>query len=117
MKHTAIMIFGLLLAGALHAQQYGRMDFSLQNAQGQAISGAQVNVYTQSACGAAAGALATLYPTANGGTPLTQPLITNGFGHQFAYALPGCVTITYNSPYTGLLTYADQSVFTGNSSG
>jgi hypothetical protein len=93
------------------------MDFSLQNAQGQAISGAQVNVYTQSACGATAGALATLYPTASGGTPLAQPLITDGFGHQFAYALPGCVTITYNSPYTGILTYTDQSVFSGGSSG
>ena len=114
MKRTAILIFGLLLAGALHAQTYGRMDFSLQNAQGQAISGAQVNVYTQSACGAAAGVLATLYPTASGGTPLTQPLITDGFGHQFAYTLPGCVTITYNSPYTGLLTYKDQSIFAGN---
>ena len=29
MKRTAILIFGLLLAGALHAQQYGRMDFAL----------------------------------------------------------------------------------------
>ena len=110
-------VFVLLGASVLYGQQYGRMDFSLQNAQGQAISGAQVNVYTQSACGAAAGALATLYPTASGGTPLTQPLITDGFGHQSAYALPGCVTITYNSPYTGVLTYKDQSVFAGNASG
>ena len=117
MKRTAILIFGLLLAGALHAQQYGRMDFSLQNAQGQAISGAQVNVYTQSACGAAAGAAATLYPTATGGTPLAQPLITNGFGHQFAYALQGCYTVAYNSPYTGTLTFADQVVFVGSGTG
>ena len=105
-----ILIFGGYCASA---QTYGRLDFSLQNAQGQAISGAQVNVYTQSACGSPAAALATLYPTATGGTPLTQPLLTDGFGHAFAYVAQGCVTITYNSPYTGLLTYPDQVVLAG----
>jgi len=101
----AILILGAYCASA---QTYGRLDFSLQNAQGQAISGAQINVYTQASCGATAGALATLYPTATGGTPLTQPLLTDGFGHQFAYMTAGCVTVVYNSPYTGTLTYPDQ---------
>ena len=83
----------VLSALPVAAQTYARMDFSLQNAQGQAISGASVNVYVQSACGAPAGAQAQLYGTATGG-PIAQPLKTDGFGHAFAYVAPGCVTVT-----------------------
>jgi hypothetical protein len=122
MKKFALLTILILAHCAFAQTTYGRLDFSLQNAQGQAISGAQINVYTQSTCGAPAGALATLYSTALGpaatppaNVPLTQPLITDGFGHQFAYAAQGCVTITYNSPYTGLLTYPDQNVIAGTS--
>jgi hypothetical protein len=122
MKKFAALTILIIAHCALAQTTYGRLDFSLQNAQGQAISGAQINVYTQSTCGAPAGALATLYSTALGpaatapaNIPLTQPLITDGFGHAFAYTAQGCVTITYNSPYTGLLTYADQNVIAGTS--
>ncbi len=108
MKRIAILI-GFLFAGTLHAQSYGRLDFSLQTAQGQAIAGATVNVYTQSACGQPAGALAQAYSSSTGGA-ISQPITTDGFGHADAYFSPGCVTVIYYSNYTGTLTYADQNV-------
>jgi hypothetical protein len=94
------------------AQTYGRMDFSLQNAQGQAIAGATVTVQTQTGgCGGAASTNATLYPSSAGGTPLVQPLHTDGFGHIYAYTASSCYTVSYDSPSTGILTFADQFVF------
>ncbi len=101
----------LMLAGrCAWAQTYGRYDYYLTSAQGQAISGATVNVYAQSACGAAYGGLASLYSTSSG-TVLTQPLTTDGFGHTFFYTTPGCVTIIASSPQTGTLApLIDQNV-------
>lgn len=105
-----LLILGCLLASALPASaQYYRMDFSLQNAQGQAISGATVTVYNQSACGSAATTLATIYPAATGGTPISgSQVTTDGFGHAYAYMAAACYTVVYYSQYTGTLTYADQ---------
>lgn len=110
MRRIVLLTVLMLTVRCALAQTYGRMDFSLQNAQGQALSGATVNVYTQASCGTAAGALATLYSTATG-TVILQPLYTDGYGHAYAYTLPGCVTVVYNSAYTGTLTYPDQSVW------
>ncbi|HZP06803.1 MAG TPA: hypothetical protein VFB43_18025 [Terracidiphilus sp.] len=115
MRGLALLSCFLALPLAVSAQ-YGRMDFSLQSAQGQAIAGATVNVYTQPSCGAAAGGLATLYPAATGGTPLTQPLSTDGFGSAFAYAAPGCYTVVYFSQFTGTRTFADQVPATNGAS-
>jgi hypothetical protein len=209
----------LFFAAALSAQTYGRLDFHLQTAQGQAVSGATVHVYQQpsaittinvstvqvlavttssfpsqtiyytlvtftstvppissgqtyafsgltgytalngktlsslasstiftmtpiypaanqalfefgsatyastsdtgsgqvvntSACGSPANistaGQAALYSTATGG-PLAQPVVTTGFGEAFAYAVQGCYTVVYSSPYTGTLTYKDQN--------
>ena len=100
----------LFLAGpCVFAQTYGRLDLSLQTAQGQAVPNATVNIYSQVACGTAStGSLATLYPTATGGTPITQPLITNGYGASFAYVPQGCYTVSYFSTYTGTQTFMDQ---------
>jgi len=99
-------------------------DFSLQNGQGQAISGASVCVYTEPFTGVQSG------PTCNAGTPatlygnsagtgtaicgatggqLTQPLRTDGFGHACAYASPGLYTVCYWSAFTGGLCYQDQT--------
>lgn len=105
----------LALAGSVaYGQTYGRMEFSLTTPQGQAIAGAKINVYTQSGCGVAtSGTLATLYPASSGGIALSQPLTTNGTGTQFAYATPGCYTVTYTSNYTGTVTYPDQAVNAG----
>lgn len=98
MKRTLLLLW--LLPAAMWGQ-YARMEFQLQNAQGQAISGATINVFVQLACGTVSTTPATLYPAATGGTPLVQPLHTNGFGQAYAYAAPGCYTTVYNSPSTG----------------
>ena len=108
----------LLLAVPLWAQAqapYGRMQFLLQNAQGQAISGATINVYTQPACGqATTGTLASLFADANHTSPITQPLSTDGFGQAFSYLDQGCYTVVYSSPFTGTQTYPDQIPNAGN---
>ncbi len=63
-----------------------RDDRWVAEAQGRALSGAQVYWCTQPASTAAnpPSPLATAY-TDLGGDPLTQPAITDGFGHAFAY--------------------------------
>ena len=106
----------LLLSASTTFAQYGRMDFSLQSAQGQAVAGATVNVYAQPSCGAPFSGPATIYPSATGGTPLTQPLSTDGFGSAFAYAPTGCYTVVYFSPFTGTRTFVDQVPASPNSS-
>ncbi|MDR5729450.1 MAG: hypothetical protein RB191_18710, partial [Terriglobia bacterium] len=104
-----LILAAFLLAMPAFGQSYGRLNFQLQTAQGQAVSGATIYVYSETACGSAAGAQAQLYSSATGG-PIGQPLYTNGLGQQSAYAAPGCVTVVYSSPYTGQLTYPDQLV-------
>jgi hypothetical protein len=115
MKRIVLLIILLSTGRCAFAQTYGRIDFSLQTAQGQAVSGAIVGVYSQSACGQPAGAPATDYGSSTGGAP-TQPLITDGFGHTFGYFTPGCVTVVYISPLIGTLTYPDQNVLLGSAS-
>jgi hypothetical protein len=112
MRRFIWVIMFLIGAPLALCQTYGRLDFSLQNAQGQAIAGAKVNVYAQSACGTAYSGQAQLYSTATGGA-ISQPVYTDGFGHAYAYTAPGCVTVVYWSQYTGTLTYADQAVSIG----
>ena len=104
-----ILFIALLILGArCSAQTYGRLQFQLANNQGQAIAGATVTVYSQPSCGAAQTGTATIYPAATGGTPLPQPLYTDGNGQSFAYATVACYTVQYSSPYTGTQTYIDQ---------
>jgi len=100
-----------LMGGVSYAQTtYGQLSFQLQTTLGVAVAGATINVYTQSACGVATtGTVATLYPTAQGGTPLTQPLSTDGYGSGTAYAAQGCYTVVYSSPQTGTRTFIDQN--------
>lgn len=108
----ALISTAFLLALPAVAQTYGRIDFSLVTAQGQAVAGATVTVQNQSGgCGGAVTSNATLYPSSSGGTPLVQPLLTDGFGHAFAYVASNCYTVVYNSPYTGTQTFSDQFVF------
>ena len=97
---------------------YFRNDGWVKSAQGPAVPGAQIFVCTQPA--SAPPALSALVPTpsplasvfadVNGLVPITQPIITDGFGHYNFYALPGSYTLlVYNS---GRLqqTYPDQSL-------
>lgn len=85
MKRIVLGILVLAAQGAL-AQTYGRLDFHLQNAQGQAVSGATVNVYTQP----------TAVTTATISTVQVVAVTTSSFPSQtFYYTL---VTFTANVP-------------------
>lgn len=123
MKRLALLITMLMLPFAAMAQ-YVRSDFSLSNAQGQAISGAQVYILTQPANTSALTPLASLFGSSTGtGTAncggsagsIANPLTTDGFGHACAYAAPGVYTIVYVSQYTGTLIYPDQQFQNPNS--
>lgn len=64
-----------------------RDDRYVTDAQGRALSGAQVYWCTQPASTAndPPSPLATIYDSISGGTPETQPILTDGFGHAYAY--------------------------------
>lgn len=105
----------LLLAVPCAAQTYQRMDFSLQNAMGQAISGATVTVFSQATTynangcgGASTGTAVNIYPNSQGGTPV-QTLTTDGYGHASGYVPLACYTVQYFSPFSGTQTFVDQS--------
>lgn len=64
-----------------------RDDRYVTDALGRALAGAQVYWCTQPASPATnpPSPLATIYSTIAGGTPETQPVLTDGFGHAYAY--------------------------------
>lgn len=108
---------------------YYRSDGWVKNVQGQAIPGAQVYVLTQPA-----NVVAPITPprttpvpfvpnpqaliyTDQGNTPLSQPVITDGFGHYDFYVLPGLYTVAV---YLGGILqnfYVDQSIGNVGSAG
>lgn len=91
-----------------------RFDVTVQDAQGNALSGADVYFCTQPANTSTIppSPLATIYGIITGGTPLTQPVITNGFGQAFAYMDDSVLyTVVYTHPlFLAPLVYIDQSV-------
>lgn len=64
-----------------------RDDRYVTDAQGRALAGAEVYWCTQPASTAnnPPSPLATVYADAAGSIPLTQPVLTDGFGHAYAY--------------------------------
>lgn len=65
-----------------------RDDRTLTDAQGRALAGAQVYWCTQPATApsvAPPSPLATIYGAITGGIAIAQPVITDGFGHAWAY--------------------------------
>lgn len=64
-----------------------RDDRYVTDAQGRALAGAQVYWCTQPVSTASnpPSPLATIYTSISGGTPETQPVLTDGFGHAYAY--------------------------------
>jgi hypothetical protein len=119
MKKIAILALLLLFTPFLHGQAvYARADFNLSNAQGQAISGAQVYILTQPANSQTLTPLATIYSGSDGSsTPVTNPVNTDGFGHAFVYAAPGIYTVVFVSPFIGKLVYQDQNFILGGNNG
>lgn len=88
-----------------------RYDVTVQNALGQALSGATVYFCTQPANTTVfpPTPLATIYSD-TAGDPQTQPLITDGYGHADAYLTVGVLyTMVVNHPlFASPLVYTDQ---------
>jgi len=92
-----------------------RDDRYVTDAQGRALSGAQVYWCTQPASTTVnpPSPLATIYTAISGGTVLAQPVLTDGFGHAYAY-MDGAVlyTVVVWHPLFGVLPVVlpDQSL-------
>lgn len=81
-----------------------RDDRWVTDAQGRALAGAQVYWCTQPANTAnnPPSPLATIYTDLTGDTPITQPVLTDGFGHAWAYMDPTVLyTIVVYHPLFG----------------
>ena len=89
-----------------------RSDGWVKSVVGPAIPGAQVYVATQPANVAFAppSPLASIYSDPNGLVPITQPVITDGFGHYDFYILPGTYTVMVALGGVIQQVYPDQSI-------
>ncbi len=97
---------------------FWRIDEFVKTAQGIAAAGAQVFITTQPSNTSAypPTPVASLFADSLGVTPITQPLIADGFGHVAAYVASGTYTLTvaYNNVIQNV--YADQSYGLGGGS-
>lgn len=93
-----------------------RRDDWVTDAMGNAISGANVYVCSQPATTGSIppSPLVQIYADSAGVTPITQPLVADGYGHTFFYVAPGTYTIVYNSPQILTQVLADQTIGAGN---
>lgn len=97
---------------------YFRRDDFVKSTIGPAISGAQVFVCTQpaniptslSAAVPTPTPLANIYSDPNGLVPITQPILTDGFGHSDFYVLPGTYTIVVYLSGKLQQSYPDQTI-------
>lgn len=99
------------------ATNYFRMDGWVKSAQGPAVPGAQIYVCTQpaNAVGLPPTPLANIFSDVNGLVPITQPIITDGFGHYDFYATAAVYTIVVGLGGVIQQVYPDQSI--GGASG
>lgn len=93
----------------------GRDDRSIIDAQGRALAGAQVYWCLQpaSTTNNPPSPLATVYSDAAGADPITQPVLTDGFGHADAYMDDGVLyTVVVWHPLFGgdPIVYTDQAL-------
>lgn len=93
-----------------------RSDQWVTDALGNAISGASVYFCSQPASTGSIppSPLIALYADPAGVTPITQPVLTDGYGHAFAYMAPGTYTVVYSSPNIQQVNLADQTIGSGN---
>lgn len=97
-----------------------RRDDWVQDAMGNAISGANVYVTSQptntghvdedTGLYIPPSPLVQLYADPHGMTPLAQPVQTDGYGHAFYYATANVYTVTYYSGQIGQTTLLDQTI-------
>lgn len=95
-----------------------RSDGWVKTAQGPAVPGAQIFVCTQPASAPspltlqlpAPSPLASIFADPNGLVPITQPIITDGFGHYDFYVAAGTYTVLVYLSGVLQQTYPDQSI-------
>lgn len=88
-----------------------RADGWVKNTQGAAVPGAQVYVCLQPVNQKVPPSpLALIYSDSAGLVPITQPILTDGFGHYNFYALSGVYTILVIFGGVIQQAYADQLV-------
>lgn len=99
------------------ATNYFRTDGWVKTAQGPAVPGAQIYICTQPANSTVLPPtpLANIFSDVNGLVPITQPIITDGFGHYDFYAAAAVYTIVVGLGGIVQQVYVDQSV--GGASG
>ena len=91
---------------------YFRSDGWVKSAVGPAVAGAQIYVCTQPANieNLPPSPLAPVFSDSNGLVPITQPILTDGFGHYDFYVLPGFYTIVVGLGGRIQRTYPDQTI-------
>jgi len=99
-----------------------RDDRWVADAQGNALAGAEVYWCLQPASTSVnpPSPLATVYTDSTGDTPIVQPVLTDGFGHAFAYMNPDVLyTVVIWHPLFGYnpIVLPDQSIGGGGGGG
>jgi hypothetical protein len=91
---------------------YLRRDDWVTDAMGNAIPSASVYVCSQPATPGSIppSPLVQLYADPAGMSPITQPVVTDGYGHAYYYLAPGTYTIVYYSPQIQTVILADQAI-------
>jgi hypothetical protein len=90
---------------------YFRSDGFVKSAIGPAVSGAQVWVVLQPAnLTVPPTPLADIFSDVNGLVPITQPILTDGFGHYDFYTLTGLYTVIVALGGRIQQVYPDQSI-------
>ena len=95
--------------------QLFRYDLWAKTAQGPALAGIQVYVTTQPSNTTAVppSPLASIFSDPLGASPVTQPGVTDGFGHFAFYALAGLYTVTIAIGGVIQNVYPDQNLGNG----
>lgn len=93
-----------------------RRDDWVTDAMGNALSGTQVYVCSQPATTTSIppSPLVQLYSDPAGAFPITQPVLTDGYGHAAYYVAPGTYTVVYYSPQILEQVLPDQTIGAGN---
>lgn len=89
-----------------------RRDDDVQNGLGEAVPNIAVTYLVQPGL-----TPATIYSDPAGANPAANPQYTNGLGQTAAYMAAGLYTITYSGEQIQTLTFPDQLVGPGGSSG
>jgi hypothetical protein len=99
---------------------YFRNDGWVKSAQGAAVPGSQIYICNQPANvdtvpPSPPSPLASIFEDATGLVPITQPIITDGFGHYDFYVAPGTYTVVVALSGVIQQVYTDQSIGIGAS--